>query len=238
MYFRVFGVEKSLKRHNVSEIKRENTIELRDGALECLKWIALILMTGDHISTFLTNGSIEYLNNAGRVVFPIFAFVFAYNLNRFNAELIYTRTAKRLFYFGVVATPIYYFCWGGSVGQLNILFTLLAGLICITSYNNEKYLQGLLLFVFSGFIVEYNWFGLALIFSCYIFVKSGTDNSLYAMLICLSMLYFVNSNFYAFLSVFIVIAFSGKNFAFPRYKWAFYVYYPGHLAVLLFLKLL
>lgn len=218
-------------------MERSNAINISNGGLECLKWLALILMTGDHISTFLFGGDITFLNNAGRIALPIFAFVFAYNLGRDNAEEFYTRSSKRLLIFGIMSMPLYLSLANThNLLPLNILFTLLAGLLIIISYNKKKYTEAVILFVFVGFTVEYNWFGLALIFTCHCFVKSGSDGWLYAMLTSLAMLYLLNVNFYAFLAVPIIMAISWREISFPRFKWAFYAYYPLHLAFILLIK--
>lgn len=218
---------------NVLTKNKIPTIYLSSGTIEILKWFALVLMTGDHFSTFIYSGNLEILNYAGRVVFPVFAFVFAYNLARPNAELFYKRSIIKLFVFGLLASPFFILLANTSYGlPLNILFTLLAGLLCIMAFNAKQYLVCVLLFVFLGAVVEYNWIGLILIFSCYYFIKSQTVTGLICIGLALMLLYFVNGNFFALLAIPIVIAFSNIDINFPRFKWAFYVYYPFHLLVL------
>ncbi|MGP4945161.1 TraX family protein [Pseudoalteromonas nigrifaciens] len=212
-------------------------VKLSNGALECLKWIALILMTGDHISTFLAGGDIAVLNNAGRIAMPLFAFVFAYNLNRENAQTLYKRSAKRLLIFGLISTPFYISLANtNGIYPLNILFTLAAGLLCIVAYSQKRYVELALVFIFTGLIVEYNWFGLMLIFTCYMYIKSKQERWLYSVLLSLVLLYLSNMNFYAFLAIPIILMFAGREVKFPRFKWAFYCYYPLHLCVLLMIK--
>ena len=82
---------------------------VHDGSLEALKWIALVLMTGDHVNKYLFNGTIPALFNAGRVALPLFIFVLAYNLARPGTleRGAYPRTMKRLALFGVLATPAF-----------------------------------------------------------------------------------------------------------------------------------
>jgi hypothetical protein len=79
-----------------------------NGSVEALKWLALVLMTGDHVNKYLLNGTVPALFDAGRLAMPIFAFVLAYNLARpGNLERgVYRRTITRLGLFGVVSTPI------------------------------------------------------------------------------------------------------------------------------------
>ncbi len=214
-------------------LAKKNTLKLSDGSLECLKWLALVLMSADHISTFLYNGELQYLNNAGRVAFPIFAFVFAYNLSRDNAERFFKRSLVRLVAFGAVATPIFI-----SLGEihnylpLNIMFTLAAGLLCVAAFKQEKYIETACIVILVGFAVEYSWIGLTLILSSYCLIKNGTDRALYCCLISLALLFLINGSFYAFLAAPIILLFSVCKLKIPRFKWAFYVYYPLHLAIL------
>lgn len=53
-----------------------------DGTVEGLKWLGLLLMTGDHVNKYLFNGTLPFLFEAGRLAMPIFVFVLAFNLAR------------------------------------------------------------------------------------------------------------------------------------------------------------
>jgi hypothetical protein len=101
-----------------------------DGSLEALKWLALVLMTEDHVDKYLFNGTIAVLFDAGRAALPLFVFVLAYNLARPDAleRGVYLRTMKRLALFGVLATPAFIALGGLLAGwwPLNIMFALLA----------------------------------------------------------------------------------------------------------------
>lgn len=221
----------------MNKFAKTNTVKLSDGSLECLKWLALLLMTADHISTFLYNGELQYLNNAGRLAFPIFAFVFAYNLNRNNAEHFFKRSLVRLVIFGAAATPFFaYLTNTHNYLPLNILFTLAAGLLCVIAYSKGRYIEAALIVFFVGLTVEYSWVGLALILSAYCLIRNGSDAALYCCLISLASLFIVNGSFYAFLAAPLILLFSLHEIKFPRFKWAFYFYYPLHLAIILIIK--
>ena len=215
----------------------ENDLKLSNGSLELLKWLAILLMTGDHVSTFLFNGQLEIINNMGRAAMPIFAFVFAYNLNRPHAHPAHKRTASRLLVFGLLATPFYVMLTDSSNWlPLNILFTLLAGMICIITFQAKRYIELAFLFLFIGLIVEYYWFGLALIILSFHFLKCKTTLSSFLLFSSLAFLFFINGNHYALIALPVVIIFGNLKVSFPRFKWVFYIYYPVHLAVLLLIK--
>jgi hypothetical protein len=57
-------------------------LQLANGSLEALKWLALLLMLGDHVNKYLLHDAVPVLFDAGRLVMPIFAVVLGYNLGR------------------------------------------------------------------------------------------------------------------------------------------------------------
>ena len=57
-------------------------LTLTNGGAEALKWLALLLMVGDHVNKYLFNGTLPVLFEAGRICAPLFALVFAWNLAR------------------------------------------------------------------------------------------------------------------------------------------------------------
>jgi len=104
--------------------------EIANGTIEALKWLALVLMIGDHINKYLLNDTVAWLYDAGRLTMPLFVFVLAYNLARPGAleSGAYRRTMIRLAVFGALASPAF-LALGGLVNgwwPLNILFTLVA----------------------------------------------------------------------------------------------------------------
>ncbi|MDX3998502.1 TraX family protein [Pseudomonas aeruginosa] len=84
-------------------------LSIADGSIEALKWIALLLMTGDHVNKYLFNGTLPYLFEAGRLAMPVFVFVLAYNLARpgMAGQGAYKRTMFRLGLFGLLAMPAF-----------------------------------------------------------------------------------------------------------------------------------
>ena len=134
-------------------------ITISNGTIEGLKWLALLLMTGDHVNKYLFNETLPGLFEAGRLAMPIFVFVLAYNLAR--PGLLerggFKRAIIKLAVCGVISTVP--FIALGSLYDgwypLNIFFTLLA--LTTTIYFIERghtVLAGLI-FLNMGAFVEY-----------------------------------------------------------------------------------
>ena len=61
-------------------------IELSDGAAEAMKWLGLILMTADHAQKYGLMPTVPGVYEAGRMAFPLFGIVLAYNLARVQSR--------------------------------------------------------------------------------------------------------------------------------------------------------
>jgi hypothetical protein len=217
-------------------------IHLSDGTLEALKWLGLILMTGDHVNKYLLNATLPGLFEAGRLCLPIFVFVLAYNLARPGALArgVYDRTIKRLLTFGVFASVPFIalnlnhlHSW--LFGPLNVLFTLLV--ITVTAYLIEKdgiVNQGtaFVVFLLDGLLVEYGWLGVALGLSSWMHCKQPSwPMAFFTLLFCVS-LWFINRNLWAMAALPLIMIATHIDLSVPRLRWVFYFYYPFHLAVL------
>lgn len=156
-----------------------------------LKIIAMITMFCDHFG-YAFMGHFSYFNYIGRIAFPIFAF-------QISEGFIHTKNLKkyfmRLLLFAVISQiPFYLFLqkfMPNTVGELNILFTLLLGLLSIVVYdyfskveNQElnygvfgipfKNLIGTMFAFFIAYIgellkVDYGFWGIIVIFAFYLF---------------------------------------------------------------------
>lgn len=212
-------------------------LSLSDGSLEGLKWLALVSMVYDHVVRLLFMGPV--LGDAtafGRIAFPLFAFIFAYNLSRPNVDArVYRRTVLRLIGFGVLAQPAMYYLIG--VWQLNILFALaaFAALLWILHDRAEWYAlpAAFLLFWVAGTQVEYGWHGLILMLSFAFFIQQGlTVLSLFGLSVGVFALAVINGNHWGTLSLPIIFLASSIRLPIPRTKWFFYLFYPAHLTLI------
>lgn len=127
-----------------------------------LKIIAMVTMFCDHFGDAFI-GHFSFLNLIGRIAFPIFAF-------QISEGFKHTKNVKkyfgRLLIFAVISQiPFYLFSkkFGLATDGLNIFFTLLLGLSCISIYNYfSKFENKELSFRLFGIELK-NYFGLALV---------------------------------------------------------------------------
>lgn len=220
-------------------------LQLSNGSVEALKWLALLLMTGDHINHHLFNATLPGLFEAGRLCLPIFIFVLAYNLARPGAleSGAYFRTMKRLAIFGALASVPFVALGGLMDGwwPLNVMFTLLV--VTVTLYLLEQ--GGALNLIGAGAVVaiggssvEYWW--PAILFGVAAWRYCKRPSILTAVLAALSLAMicrFINSNWWAFAAFPLILVVSRINPPLPRLQRAFYVYYPLHLTLLWLIRL-
>ncbi len=219
--------------------KNPPRLELTNSALETLKWVALILMTIDHTNKYLFNATLPIAFEIGRLCLPIFAVVLAYNLARSSTNQdVFNRTIKRLFVFGLVAS-VPFIALGGLINNwwpLNVLFTLMVITIAIQQITHKNYVTTVLIVLIGGFFVEFWWPGIAVGITAWWYFKKPSWISIAVFLLALYSLSLANLNHWALAAIPAIIAMSYINLNVPRFRWAFYAYYPLHLVVLLAIR--
>lgn len=216
---------------------------LASGTIEAIKWLAVALMTLDHVNKYLFGASLPYAFELGRIAMPLFVLTMAYNLARPGvlAGGTLQRSMKRLAAFGFVACVPYIALAGGTVLPLNILFLLLLFAVLVTLTEQGGAGRSWLafgLFLIGGAFVEYWWPALALALVAWRFFKRPTWITLSGVVLLTTSLWIINGNFWALFALPIFFAASKVDLKLPRSKWyAFYAYYPAHLAVILTIKL-
>lgn len=225
---------------------------MSSGAIECLKWLALIAMTLDHTNKIIFHAQFTWMYALGRLAMPLFGFVLAYNLAR-PATLhsgIYGRVMTRTFLIGLASTPVYKmaFPYSGlgslNIGTLNIMFTLgmatwIILLIDTSHHSDDTNLRlitralAIALFVLGSVFVEGQWFGLSYILAAWFYCKNSTAWLLLIWVASTVGLCLLNDNEWALVTIAIIFTAARTDFNIPRLKWVFYVYYPLHIAILL-----
>ncbi|MEN5284416.1 MULTISPECIES: TraX family protein [Stenotrophomonas] len=199
---------------------------LSSGARESMKWLALLSMTGDHVAKVVFGGYVPVVSEFGRIAFPLFALVMACNLAQPGADL--GKSIRRLSAWGLVAQPLHMLAFGHWL-PLNILLTFALAAVAVHALTNNRQL---LLLVTAGllpFFVDYQWAGVAFVMLGWIAFR---HRAYWLLAFGFGGLCWVNGNGWALLAIPLILALARVPWAVPRSRWAFYVYYVGHLAVL------
>lgn len=217
---------------------------IANGTLEAVKWLALTLMTLDHVNKYLLNYTMPVLFDLGRIAMPLFVFVLAYNLARPGALMggVFRRTALRLaLYGGLACVPfialgkVYAGWW-----PLNIMFTLLLATIVIGLLGQGgglRRMAAVIVGIVGGGLVEYWWFAIGLAIACWGYCRRPTRVRFGAMVGCIAALWLVNQNPWAFGALPLILAAPHLALSMRRSRLIFYVYYPAHLCVLFVVSL-
>lgn len=207
--------------------------------------IACFTMILDHIKYGIPqtdNFITEYL---GRISYPLFAFLIVEGyVHTSDLKKYY----KRLFIFAIIS-QIPFMLFRTLVGEwkmLNIMFTLLLGLLSITSYDKIKkeYISFPIcigLIILGNFInVDYGWFGVATILILYVFRENKILKSIgYAILVALYFYFsgvriindeIITLYFSILLSIIPMVLYNGEQG--KRIKYFFYWFYPIHMMII------
>jgi hypothetical protein len=219
-------------------------IDVSDGTLEAIKWLALLLMVADHINKYLLDDASHLVFICGRVAMPLFVFVLAYNLARSGSfkHGAHRRTLKRLAIFGILATPPFIALGGLLAGwwPLNILFTLLSMTAIIYFFEQHTlggYCIACAVFIGGGSSVEFWWPAIAFGIAIWWYCKTPRFTPIVIAVLALVSLRIINGNYWAMAAIPILAASVTVNISMPRCKWVFYYFYPIHLSMIWFLKL-
>ena len=211
-----------------------------------LKIIACITMVLDHVKYAIpeTRGFLtEYL---GRMSFPVFAFLLTEGFCH-TSDL--KKYYQRLLLFAFVS-QIPFMLFRTLVGEwrmLNILFTLLLGLIAITFLEkcNKRYAISILIIVFIIFLgnflkVDYGWYGVACVVVLY-----GFRNDKFLRILAFAMLNLIyyfkrftinlsieNLLLYGFSTVPVILFLFYNGTLGHKTKYLYYVFYPVHMLIL------
>lgn len=207
------------------------------GTLTALKWLAVVLMVADHVDWLLYGSALGIHDSVGRLVFPIFGFVSAYNAARPSAltDGTHGRMLRRMLLVGVLSLPVYVPLAGWY--PLNIMFTLALGVWLINAVGRGDRVGvsiAALVGLVAGALVDYQWFGLAYMLAVWGAYARGW--SPWWILAAAVALWPVNGNLVAVAALLLLWLASGLRLEMPRHQLAFYAVYPLHLAVLAMIK--
>jgi len=213
-----------------------------------LKIIACFTMFIDHLRYIIPTKPI-FMSYIGRLAFPIFAFqaVEGYahtkNLKKYLLRLLIVATIAQIPY------SLYF----SFTNNLNVIFTLIFGLLCIWVYENLKDNKYLALPIIIGVMVfseiintDYSYYGIAIMLIFHIFKDKKIIMTL--SFIIMTILFFIEHyKLYLFplnmtvvtyficviLGIVPCLLYNGKQG--PKAKYLFYLFYPLHIVFLLLL---
>lgn len=211
-----------------------------------LKVFACVTMFIDHVTYILPKRLLE-LNYIGRLAFPIFAY-------QISEGYKHTKSLKkyflRLLVFAFISEiPFFLFhkiVTGSSSLALNVMFTLLLGLICIYFWDKSpnKFLS--LFVIFMACLtaqtcnMDYGYFGVLVVLCFHIFKENKPlmTASFFALVLIKFMPVFIRTNFYypniilavcTFLAIVPILLYNGKQG--KKIKYLLYIFYPAHLMI-------
>lgn len=215
-----------------------------------IKLLACFFMLLDHIGFFFFPEQIAW-RAAGRISFPLFAFMIAngwyFTTNRHNYFW-------RIFIFGIIIQLPFALFINSSLS--NIFFTLSLGIIAIWLWDKNKkpllrIVLCLLTMIAASLInADYGWYGVALILFCHIFYDDFPRLAISFVLLSLMRIiigysqWMLGGEFPTIISLqpfaLLALAFIFLYDRTPGQKsrWLFFIFYPAHLAVLYLIYIL
>lgn len=212
-----------------------------------LKIIACITMFIDHIGYVIFDGP-SYFNYIGRLAFPIFAFqisqgyIHTHNIKKYAGRLLIFALISQIpfmLFYSIISTDF----------SLNVIFTLMFGLLCIIIYDKFNGLLGIISTVLLGILsnvlhCDYGFYGVATVFLFYVFRNSKILSSsffliatllnygyyilkgaIYGLNIAIS--YYLPYMVCTFFSVVFIVLYN-KNKG-PNTRYLLYLFYPLHM---------
>ena len=223
----------------MSAFPKAPALQIDSGTLEALKWLAVVLMTIDHINHYLLNNRIPLMFDIGRLTMPIFGFVLGYSLGQPKARLngVYSRVSRRLALWGVLASIPFealnrsdLHFWPLNILILLLLVTLIAWLF--DSGGPLRVILAIQLFTFGGMFAEFFWPGLVSCLCVWAYRRQPSWILIFSWIGSIAAFVFFNHNFWALAAIPILIGASFVRVSVPRIKHIFYAYYPLHLSVI------
>lgn len=218
------------------------TPALTDGAVEALKWLALAAMTADHLNAFWWGYRFPALFAVGRLALPLFVLVLAYNLARPGALArgAGRRAAARMVVAGLLASPFFVALggpfWGAWPLNAMFLLALIAAVVSLLARGGRRVAAAAALFAVGGASVEYFWVGALLGVAAWLYCDRPSGRALAPLGAALAGLCWLNGNGWALAALPLAGLAARFDLALPRLRWAFYAYYPAHLAALWLLR--
>lgn len=208
---------------------RASRAEISDAGLLFLKLAAFSAMVVDHVDWLLFDSAWGFHDTAGRLVFPLFAFVLALNLNRMRDSQLWPLVG-RMVVVGALAHLPYTFLQDAAL-PLNVMATLALAVAAVAFWRMDLWVFAVGVPLLAGMFVDYAWFGLLAILVPYVLFRHGWSTAAPALAAGALLVPF-NGSLWSLGVVLLVVAAHCLQGDAPRLKSLFYVGYPAHLAAL------
>ena len=225
-----------------------------------LKIFACLTMFIDHISYAIPCDT-TYLNYIGRFAFPIFAF-------QISEGYIHTKNIKdyflRLVLFSIISQlpfMLFYTLIRENTFVLNVIITLLLGLLSIIIYDKYNHVLGLCFAFILGIIAtlikcDYGFYGVIVVFIFYVFKKSKVQYTIGFELVTIlnysvsilkyykygsdilykAFIWYYPYCIFTMLAIVPILLYNRKKG--PNSRYLFYLFYPLHLILIYLLSFL
>lgn len=201
---------------------------MTSGGRELLKWLAVVLMTGDHVARVFFGGYLPVVSELGRIAFPVFALVMAYNLGQPGADI--GKSVRRLALWAAIAQPGHALAFGHWI-PLNVLASFALAATLVWAIRDGRWWAVAALAGPLALLVDYQWAGLAVVVAGYAVRRYGcTVGTVVGLLSAFGLLCLYNGNGWSLLALPVMVL-GYASVSVPRTRWAFYGYYVGHLAI-------
>ncbi|MDJ1521584.1 conjugal transfer protein [Stenotrophomonas maltophilia] len=181
-------------------------------------------MTGDHVAKVIYGGYVPGLSEAGRVAFPLFALVMAYNLAQPGADV--GKSVRRLAMWGVIAQPVHALTFGYWL-PLNILLTFALSALVIYAVERRESSVVVMAAGVLPLAVDYQWAGVGFVLLAWLGFRTRRP---LLTLVAFAPLCVFNGNLWSLVAIPVAVGLSHTAWPLPRGRWAFYGYYVAHLA--------
>jgi len=189
----------------------------------------------DHLNTIVFNHHYFVLTLIGRLAYPIFIYLAVksyvyYTHDKFNYII-------RIMVFALISTPFIMYGFHQGLLPLNILFSIVFGLVTIFLFEEKQYIW-IVFPIFFAFYSEYSYATILAFLSMYLFLK---QRNILTFLIVVASFFLLNPPiFNYYLPIFFGLVFFDLYYKFDfrsrLNKYVFYAFYPLHIALLGVLK--
>lgn len=208
-------------------------------------------MVIDHVGKVFYAGNL-YWQMIGRICFPLFCYCLVVGFLHTRNQWLYL---KRLLIFAIASQPLYIWVFEYDLVNLNIFVTLAVALFSMILLEKRRWLLYFIVLMSSVLIpIDYGILGILLVNTIYIFRDKPTVAILILSMLFLSQLFVdLNAILFTLLTTFkleivpspsinflgmvsLLLIYPKIGFDLKLKKSFFYVFYPGHLFVLLLAK--